>query len=732
MSMSISEIDSEDPFKQREADKYENPIPSREFIMSFLLKMSQPLTRRVLFKKLGLCGEEAKLALKRRVRAMVRDKQLILIKGGQFWVAGRELPRSSAQKRHSNRLNQSKPNSYELGIEDIPHLKKILGRVFKQPGHCFIIPHDKEIQMDVPVLSQDLEALQDGQMVWAELIRVGEWEDKVAAQVIEILGDEKTSGIEIESAIRAYDLPSLWSETLLKEISVFKSVVPDSEKKDRVDLRSLPLITIDGEDAKDFDDAVYCEKTSEGNYRLLVAIADVSAYVKPGMALDQEALNRGTSVYFPGRVLPMLPEILSNELCSLKPQVERLCLVCDMLITPRGEIVQFEFFEGLICSQARLTYTEIAALLGSDQSNTSPISLPNELVGHIKTLEELYERLRVARTKRGALDFDSVETKILFNEQGKIRSIEPQPRNKAHKIIEESMLCANVCAAAFLSKHRVATLYRTHDGPSAEKLGDLKLFLKELGLKLGRSHRNSKENPQNASAEPVLPTPKDYAQLLADIQNRPDARVIENVLLRSLSQAVYSTQNIGHFGLAYEQYCHFTSPIRRYPDLLVHRQIKAILHRQKSILEQSQVGIEAMGIHCSLTERRADEATRDVTRWLKCQYIAQHVGDAFQGIISGVTRFGFFVELQALYIDGLVHVASLQDDYYEFDSVRHRLVGSRSGRLFELGQTVEVKVADINIEQRKIDFDLITVARPKKSTKQPAKKALRKAKSKNR
>ncbi|MFM8453916.1 MAG: ribonuclease R [Gammaproteobacteria bacterium] len=638
---------------------------------------------------------------------MLRDRQLIRVSGGDFWPVGRELPRSQQGPGHSKQKHFSKKaSSYELEIYDVPVLKKILGRVFKQNNHCFIIPHDKEIHADVPVLIEEIEKIKHGEIVWAELTKAGNLQDKVAAKILEVIGDENSPGIEIDAAIKAHELPSDWNEKVLSEIQKFEPEVSNTAKKDRVDLKNLNLITIDGEDARDFDDAVFCEQKSGGAYRLLVAIADVSFYVKPGMALDKEALNRGTSVYFPGRVIPMLPEILSNELCSLKPKVDRLCLVCDMHIDAEGKLTQYNFFEGLMCSQARLTYTEVASLLEGESQELAEIYAPVQ--ENIQNLAQLYEILRSTRTLRGALDFDSTETKIIFNAEGKISRIEPRERNIAHKIIEECMLCANVSAAKFLSKQKIQTLYRIHDGPSPEKLSDLNLFLKELGLKLALSD--------------AKPEPTDYAKLLSHVQNRPDAHIIENLLLRSLSQAIYSSNNIGHFGLAYEAYCHFTSPIRRYPDLLVHRQIRAVLQKQTEVLEQSQSGIEAIGVHCSMTERRADDATRDLTRWLKCQYISQHLGKAFDGIISGVTRFGFFVELKDLYIDGLVHVTNLQDDYYEFDPVRHRLIGSRLNKMFELGQKVEVKVSTINIEQRKIDFLLVST----KAKNSPQKESPRK------
>jgi ribonuclease R len=449
-------------------------------------------------------------------------------------------------------------------------------------------------------------------------------------------------------------------------------------------------VTIDGEDARDFDDAVYCERRA-GGWRLLVAIADVSHYVAPGSALDQEARNRGNSVYFPDRVIPMLPEILSNQLCSLNPQVDRLCLVCDLSLDPRGQVRYFQFREAVMRSRARLTYTEVNALVVERKHALR--TRYQTLVPHLDDLYALYTCLKERREARGAIDFDTPETRILFSKERKIERIVPLIRNDAHRLIEECMITANVAAAEFLLSHKIPCLYRVHDRPEPQKLEDLRAFLGELGLSLSGGDK---------------PDARDYADLLARISHRQDAHLIQTVLLRSFKLAVYSPDNIGHFGLAFDAYTHFTSPIRRYPDLLVHRAIRHLLAQGTAegfIYERTEM--QALGEHCSMTERRADEATRDVINWLKCEYMLDKVGEVFEGIISAVTAFGFFVELKDIYVEGLVHVTSLASDYYHFDPIGHRLRGERTGRVYRLANRVKVRVMRVDLDERKIDFALV-------------------------
>lgn len=730
-----------DPFADREAAKYERPIPSREFILEHLKQREKPAQYKDLVEELNLKDEEAQEALHRRIKAMVRDDQLERLRNGYFWPAGNRIlvtGRIQIEKGKKNKIwvipengsprislsyqetagvyqgNRVVVSVLELKGEHQPEgrLVEILeqqrlvvtGRFFAEKGYNYVIPHSKEVSQDILIPQGKEKEAKEGEIVVVEIMSNPPHFTEPLGQIIEILGHEDNPGIEILAATRAYGLPDQWSEPVLEEINNFKEMIPATSKRDRLDLRALPLVTIDGEDAKDFDDAVYCEARPKGGWNLYVAIADVSHYVKPNTPLDVEAKLRGNSVYFPGKVIPMLPEILSNGLCSLKPEVDRLCLVCIIKITKEGEMVSFDFHEAIMHSKARLTYTKVAQML--EGKSTALTQQYKEVFPHLQELHQLYKILRKQREERGAIEFETIETRIIFGKNGKINKIEPVIRNEAHRIIEECMLCANVATAKFLKKHKLPGLYRIHEGPPAEKLADLKTFLKELGLSLG----GGKE-----------PKPLDYAKLLASIQKRKDANVIQTVLLRSLSQAVYSPDNVGHFGLAYPAYSHFTSPIRRYPDLLVHRQIRSVLRnewtdpvKQVALSDEAKEALIQLANHTSTTERRADEATRDVIRWLKCEYIQKHIGEAFEGIISGVTRFGFFVELKELYIDGLVHIANLQNDYYYFDAIHHRLVGERTGIIYKLGDTVKVKVARVDISERKIDFELINGARSKK------------------
>lgn len=722
-----------DPFAAREASKYERPIQSREFILEHLNKLGKPATFEELLQAFQLQDDpELEHALKRRLKAMIREEQLERLRGGFFWPAGlRKLvegriliekgkkpkmwvvpedgsPRIALDAReiigvyHGNKVVVS-----VLDLEDFRegHLVEVLeqqrmtvtGRFCSEPGFNYVIPHGKEISQDILIPQGKENGAKEGDIVVVEITTQPSHYAEPIGKICDVLGHEDNAGIEVLAATHAYNLPDRWDDEILQEIKQYSNTIPEAALHNRLDLRDLPLVTIDGEDAKDFDDAVYCEVKTGGGFRLYVAIADVSYYVKPNTALDAEAQMRGNSVYFPSKVIPMLPEVLSNGLCSLKPDEDRLCLVCILNISKEGKLGRYEFHEAVMRSKARLTYTKVAQMLVS--KSESLIEQYRNIFPHLENLYHLYHVLREDREKRGAIEFETAETRIIFAKNGKISHIEPVRRNDAHRLIEECMLAANVATAQFLKKHKLPGLYRIHEGPPADKLEDLKLFLKELGLALGGGK---------------TPTPLDYAKLLSSVQNRQDANIIQMVLLRSLSQAVYSPDNIGHFGLAYPAYAHFTSPIRRYPDLLVHRQITTVLRgqwegelKELASTEEAKEQLQKLAEHTSMTERRADEATRDVTRWLKCEYIYKHIGDVFDGIISGVTRFGFFVELKDLYIDGLVHVTNLQDDYYNFDTVRHRLLGERSGTVFKLGDSVKVKVAKVDIAERKIDFELI-------------------------
>ncbi len=749
-----------DPYAQREAAKYNRPIPSREFILEHLKIRTKPANYIELAVELDLMDEEEQVALHRRIKAMIRDGQLERLRGGFFWPAGQRVllegsvvvERGKASKTWvipidgSSRILLSATDARAVYagnrvivsvinikgeklregrlVEIIEQQRMVVtGRFVREAGFCHVIPHGKEVLQNILIPQGKENTAQDGDIVVVELIlQPLRWTEPLG-QVIEVLGHEGVSGIEIEAATRAYGLPHVWPGTVLKEISKIEETISSATKRGRLDVRSLPFVTIDGEDAKDFDDAVYCEEKQRGGFQLYVAIADVSHYVRPNTALDREAEVRGNSVYFPGKVIPMLPEILSNGLCSLNPDVDRLCMICVMSIDKTGKITRYEFREGIMRSHARLTYTKVATLLKEDHKNLS--GQEAALFPQLISLYNLYQILKNAREQRGAIEFETIETRILFDKEGKIARIEPVQRNDAHRLIEECMLCANVACARFLKKHKLPGLYRNHEGPPPDKLADLRVFLHELGLTLGGG---------------TAPKPVDYAKLLRTIRHRSDAPVIQTVLLRSLSQAVYSKDNLGHFGLAYPAYCHFTSPIRRYPDLLVHRQIRTALRgqqrpRKKRNEEQAKALEEALvklGDHTSMTERRADDATRDATRWLKCQYMQKHIGENFDGIVSGVTRFGFFVELKDIYIDGLVHVTSLRDDYYYFDAIHHRLVGERAGTLYKLGDTVKVKVVKVDIDERKIDFELISAPTKKMNKKKAKGKNKNKHKSKPR
>ena len=558
-----------------------------------------------------------------------------------------------------------------------------------------------------------------GQVVVVELQERSASFTQPVGIITEILGDNMAKGMEVEIALRNHDIPHQFPSAVEKYIKKFTEEVPEEAKKGRVDLRNLPLVTIDGEDARDFDDAVYCEKSGKG-WKLWVAIADVSYYVRLRSALDTEAYNRGNSVYFPNRVVPMLPEILSNGLCSLNPQVDRLCMVCEMHISAKGKLTDYRFYEAVMNSHARLTYTKVAAILdGDDELRTRY----QGLVPHLEELHHLYQALLNARKQRGAIDFETIETKFIFNAMGRIDRIEPVVRNDAHKIIEECMILANIAAANFMEKHKEPALYRIHATPSEEKLTSFRAFLSECGLNLEGG---------------MKPTTKDYAKLLEQVKDRPDHELIQTMLLRSLSQAVYHADNIGHFGLALEEYAHFTSPIRRYPDLTLHRGIKYLLAKEKGAKRKTtDTGgyhysfdeMDLLGDHCSMTERRADDATREVADWLKCEYMQDHVGAEFSGVISSVTGFGLFVRLDDLFIDGLVHISTLDNDYYQFDSTKQRLIGENSGMIYRLGDKVKIRVVTVHLEQKMVDFSLIESARkPRrvgKTAKQKAKKVFK-------
>lgn len=714
----------QDPRAEREAGRYENPIPSREYIMAHLASAGHPMNRQELAEVLGLHDPQDQEALRRRLRAMERDGQVIRNRRGGYGLAsamdlvrghvianpqgfgflvpekgGDDLYLSPREMRlvfHGDRVVARQVGEDHRGrreaaiVEVLEHnTHQLVGRYFFESGVGFVVPDNKRIHHEVLIPPDRADGAQAGQIVTVAITEQPTRHRQPIGRITEVLGEHLAPGMEIDIAIRSYGLPQDWPVEVEDEITVFGDSVPDESKHGREDIRHLPLVTIDGEDARDFDDAVYCEKQGRG-WRLLVAIADVSAYVAPETALDTEARTRGNSVYFPERVIPMLPEVLSNGLCSINPDVDRLCMVCQMDIDAAGRLTGYHFFEGVMRSHARLTYTKVAAMLVEGDANLRRQYA--DVLPHLENLHGLYKVLHAARAKRGAIEFESNETRIIFGENRKIESVIPVVRNDAHRLIEECMLMANVAAASFLQKHRIPALYRNHEGPSAEKLTNLREFLGELGLNLGGG-----DSPQ----------PKHYAKLLASIADRPDAHLIQTVMLRSMSQAVYSPDNIGHFGLAFDAYAHFTSPIRRYPDLLVHRAIRHVLRggKAKDFL-YSHEDMVILGDHCCMTERRADEATWDVVNWLKCEYMLDKVEEEFEGTISGVTSFGIFVELDDIYIEGLVHVTALRNDYYHFDAAHHRLTGERTRKTYRLGDRLRVRVARVDLDERKIDFEL--------------------------
>lgn len=747
-----------DPFAAREAAKYAKPVPSREYILAHLHATNQPANLKELCEIFSLKDDEDIEAIRRRLKAMLRDGQLEQLSHRRYWPTGRHvlvhgtvlidkknmlwvIPNDRSARvalPYFTDINVMPGNTVIVSVPDISDTNKqregkiievltqpdviVTGRYVIEGDLSFVVPFSKEFLHDIVIAPRDTLNAKNGQIVVVEISSQHSSRSDPIGKIVEILGDERNKNVEIESALRKYRLPYAWPEEIERTVSQMKEEVPQSAYTDRVDLRELPLVTIDGEDARDFDDAVFCMPVSTG-WKLYVAIADVSYYVRPGSTLDQEAYTRGNSVYFPTRVVPMLPEILSNGLCSLKPQVDRLCMVCEMSIGIDGKITHYKFYSAVMKSWARLTYTKVAKILENDMMLRAEYK---NLVPHLENLADLYHVLRAERIKRGAIDFETIETSISFGKNGAIKSIDPIERNVAHKIIEECMLCANVATAKFLDKYKIPSLYRNHEGPLEEKLADLRVFLREIGLSLGKG--KSKK-----------PEPLDYGRLLDAIKNRPDYKMIQTVLLRSLCQAVYAPDNLGHFGLAYDAYTHFTSPIRRYPDLIVHRQIKTILagkwnaklrDAKDEKIEKQEEQLVEIAHHCSVTERRADDATRDVVMALKCQYIKQHIGSVFDGVISGVTKFGLFVELVDYYVDGLVHIATIGNDYYIYDPIHHRLIGERTGVKYALGMAVKVQVAKVNTDELKIDFNLVSDKRTirRASEKEFAKKEKRRSK----
>ncbi|WP_287951887.1 ribonuclease R [Diaphorobacter sp.] len=650
------------------------------------------------------------------------------------------LHKDRVRVRIARQDRRGRPEGRVVEILERPP-QPIIGRLLQESGVWLVAPEDKRYGQDVLIPKGATGAAATGQVVVVELTEPPALFGQPVGRVVEVLGEVDDPGMEVEIAVRKYGVPHEFSEACLDQAKALPDKVRAQDKRRRVDLTDVPLVTIDGEDARDFDDAVYCEPAKIGRakgWRLLVAIADVSHYVETGSAIDIDAYDRATSVYFPRRVIPMLPEKLSNGLCSLNPHVERLCMVCDMMVTAKGEIHAYQFYPAVMLSHARLTYTEVAAVLANTRG---PEALKHqERVGNLLNLYEVYRALLAARQARGAVDFETTETQIVCDDNGRIEKIVPRVRTEAHRLIEEAMLAANVCSADFIGHAGRAGLYRVHEGPTPEKQEILRAYLKAMGVGMSIG-----DDPRPAEFQAIAEATKD----------RVDAQQIHTMLLRSMQQAIYTPVNSGHFGLAFEAYTHFTSPIRRYPDLLVHRVIKSILSGTKYVLpalptpgeaqfklakrlaskggessaRPSKTGgvisvretqaWEAAGLHCSANERRADEASRDVEAWLKCQYMREHLGEEYSGVVSAVTSFGIFVTLDALYVEGLVHITELGGEYFKFDEARQELRGERTGIRYAIGARVRVQVSRVDLDGRKIDFRLVQEAGDGFSTKGP-------------
>ena len=727
---------------------FDPDVPSREVILQHLRSSETPVDPQSLAKSVG-ASLPLSVGFDRRLKAMERDGQLFFNPQGQLllnnkleFIAGKVQghrdgfgfllredggpdlflsPREMLKVLHGDRVLAKPDGEYrgkpEATIVEVVERRtnKLVGRFLKERGAYIVVPEDQRIKHDIIIPASDTSGAEQGQVVSVEIVQQPTRHTQPLGKVVEVLGEIDDPGMEIEIAVRKFDVPHEFSDAALRQAEKVPTTVKPAELKGRVDLRDVPFVTIDGEDARDFDDAVFCmpvdlgtEKRKKPGWRLLVAIADVSHYVQPGDALDEDALDRGTSVYFPRRVIPMLPEALSNGICSLNPDADRLVLVCDMAITASGtkagSITAYQFYEAVIHSHARTTYSDVWAAL---QQPTGPAAQSMQAVlPHIQNLYELYQLFAEARVKRGAIDFDTVETRIVCNPLGKIERIEAYTRNDAHKLIEECMLAANTCAAEFMTRNKRLGLYRVHEGPTPEKLKSLRDYLRNLGLTLDGGDD---------------PSTNDYARLIKAARNRPDFEIIQTMCLRSLQQAIYSPEQVGHFGLSYEHYAHFTSPIRRYPDLLTHRVIKGVLQGKRympALADVSGVAAlpknerehavwEKLGLLLSARERRADDASRDVEAWLKCWFVKEHVGEVFSGRVTGVATFGIFITLDTLFVEGMVHVSELCSDYFQYNEAMNELRGERTGIRYRLTDAVQVQVSRVDLEARRIEFRLV-------------------------
>lgn len=712
-----------DPHADREASRYEQPIASREAILSLLTNAEGPLTADRIADALGMNDERQREALDKRLAAMLRDGQVLKNRREGFGLAakldliagtvigkadgygflrpdvgGDDLflsPSEMRQVMHGdrvlvNRIGMDRRGRPEAAIAEVleRRVTRVVGRFEERAGLYLVVPDDRRLQQDVLIAPKATMSARNGQIVVVEIDEPPSRDRPPIGHVAAILGDRLEAGLIVDMAIESHGLPRAFPPAAIRESEQIAPTVPESAIGDRLDLRQMPLVTIDGEDARDFDDAVFCEPV-RGGWRLVVAIADVAHYVRPGTALDTEAFDRATSVYFPGFVIPMLPEALSNGICSLNPAVDRLCLVCDMRITKTGEVTKSTFHRAVMRSHARLTYRQVHAAVTGDGEAQAAIG---DLMGHIRNLHALYGAMAIARRQRGAIDFESPEIKFTLDAAGKVQSAKPEHRNDAHKLIEECMIAANVEAARFVERAKLPALYRVHAKPPEDKYAELASFLREFKISL----------PGYATI-----TPLDFAALLERVRQRPEAPLLEQVVLRAQSLAVYAPECQGHFGLALDAYAHFTSPIRRYPDLLVHRAIHHVLLNGKpNAYPEDAESMARRGLQCSQRERRADEAEREVDERYQCAFMSEHVGSVFDGVISGVTSFGCFIALGETGVSGLIHVTQLPLDYYHFDAARRELKGERSQRRFRLGDTVKVQVLRASMEERKVDLKL--------------------------
>ena len=707
--------------KQSRSKPYKHPIPSQNDLIDFLTEIGKPLKVEPILKAFSLKGQRMRALLVDRLQGMVRSGQILENRRGEFCLTAKLNLVTGKVSGHRDGFgfvirDDGDPDDIYLSAREMRPLfdgdrvavrikgldrrgraegelvdvlergtREVAGQFIRERGIGIVIPDNAKISHRILIPKGEAANAKHGNMVVAEILDYPSHVEQATGRITTVIGSLSDKGIATDIAIHAHAIPFKWPDAVRKEVAEFGTTVPGAAAKGRTDLRGVDLVTIDGADARDFDDAVFCEKSDNG-WRLLVAIADVANYVQAGSALDKEAIVRGTSVYFPDRVVPMLPEVLSNGLCSLNPKVDRLCMVCEMRVSAAGNVSGAKFYEGIMRSKARLTYGQVSDFL----TGKSKAAVPKAQQNSVRQLHALYKAFAQARGRRGAIEIDLPQTKFKLNKDGEIDRIEVVPRNDAHRLIEECMIAANVEAAKFLKKQRIQGLYRVHPRPDPDRFDDLRLYLISLGLKV--------PHPDHVE-------PRHFTKLIEQVKGRPDSAAITMAMLRSLTHAEYSPANVGHFGLALDSYAHFTSPIRRYPDLLVHRAIRHIVRGGKpGKYVYSPKEMERLGAITSAHEKRAEDATRDVEAWLKCQYMQGHLGDEFDGVITGVTNFGVFVQITELMTDGLVHVTSLANDYYKYDVGSQSLIGERSGQSYRLGQQMRVRVQRVDMETRKIDF----------------------------